>query len=132
MVNVEQFLLKQNIETGTYALVKYEGKIEATHFTKYNFGNSDWFLESPCELCEICEVNRPIDEFCKEVINEYIDLEEGENKEEYIEKFIKPMVFNGCFYEIENFQCSPYLPKEVDNIKIISKQECLEYMLQCN
>ena len=39
------------------------------------------------------------------------------------------MIVNGALYGIENFQCSPYLPKEVDGIKLVSEKECLIYML---
>ena len=39
------------------------------------------------------------------------------------------MIVDGCFYEINNFQTAPYLPGEVDDIKMISGRECLEWML---
>jgi len=42
------------------------------------------------------------------------------------------MIVYGALYEIENFQCSPYLPEYVDDIKLISEREYLEYMLNEN
>ena len=39
------------------------------------------------------------------------------------------MVNDNWFYEIENFQVEPYLPKVVDDIKIITERECLEWIL---
>lgn len=132
MINLKEFLLKSKIDFGTYALVMYNNHTEPTWFTKYNFGDGDWFLESPCELYKSMEVTEPIDNFCKEYMKKWISLAEGENEKEYIDKFIKPMIVNGWLYEIENFQCLPYLPKEIDDIKLITERECLEYMLQYN
>jgi hypothetical protein len=127
MINVEKFLLENKIKQGSYALVTHNNKTEATWFTRYNFGQGDWFLESPCELYRLMEIEEPIEEFARK----YIDglLEEGEDKQAYIEQWVIPMIVNNVLYEIENFQCSPYLPKEVDDIKLISERECLEYLL---
>lgn len=128
MINVRHYLLNSNLDIGTYALTTYNGKTEATWFTRYNFGDGDWFLESPCELYRITEVDCPIDEFAKEYVSGL--LEDGEDEDSYIENYIKPMIVDGVLYEIENFQCSPYLPEFVDDIKIINSRECLEYLLQ--
>lgn len=130
MINAKEFLLNNKINLGTYALVTYNGKTEPTWFTKYNFGESDWFLESPCQLIRMMEVKGDINTFCKEYMEKCICLEEGESEENYINEFVKPMIIDGWLYEIENFQCSPYLPKEVDEIKLISERECLDYMLK--
>ena len=130
MINVEEFLLKGNLEVGTYALVTYNGKTEPTWFSKHDFEGKPWFLESPCELYRITEVDKPVEEFAKE----YIDglLEDGVDEQEYINKYVIPMIVDNVLYEIENFQCSPYLSKEVDDIRLISERECLEYMLSKN
>lgn len=131
MINLKEFLLKNVTGIGTYALVSYNGIVEATWFTKYwsDVDNQPWFLESPCELYKFCNVDKPIDEFCKNYIEECIELEEGESAEDYIKNFVEPMIVDGCFYEINNFQTAPYLPGEVDDIKMISGRECLEWML---
>ena len=124
MINVEEFLFKNNINS-TYALVTYNNKTEPTWFTKYR----DWFLESPCELYRVMFVTEPIDDFAKKYA-ELWELEEGETYEDIANKYVKPMIVNGVLYSIENFQCSPYLPSEVDEIKLISKKECLEFLLK--
>lgn len=128
MVNVKEFLLENSIDFGTYALVTYNDKTEPTWFSKYSLEGIDWFLESPCELYKITEIKEPINKFAKE----YVDglLEEGEDIGDYINTYIRPMIVNDVLYEIENFQCSPYLPECVDEIKLISRRECLEYMLK--
>ena len=124
MIDVQEFLLNKHIKAGAYALVKYNNKIELIWFTKYN----DWFLESPCQLYKIMKINEPIDKFCKKYAEEM--LEEDVDKEYYIEQHIKPMIINNTLYEIENFQCSPYLPTRVNDIKLITERQCLEYMLR--
>jgi hypothetical protein len=131
MINVQDFLLNNNIEIGTYALVSYNNMIEAVWFTRYNDPRT-WFLESPCELYILEEINEStdIENFCKEYIEGR--LEDGENEDEYIEKYLKPMIINRVLYEIENFQCARFLPECVDNIELISARECLEFLLkQC-
>ena len=128
MINVEEFLLKNNIDFGIYALVTHNNKTEATWFSKYNFEGSDWFLESPCQLYRIMEVTEPIDKFAIKYVTDL--LEDGANVEDYINEYVKPMIIDGILYSIENCQYSPYLPKEVDNIDLISERQCLEYMLK--
>ena len=120
MVNIQEFLLENNIDVGEYALVSYNEKTEPIYFAKYNFGDGDWFLESPCELFKIMEVKSDIESFCIEYVKEYMELDEGITEEDYINKYVKPMIMNGYLYEINNFQCPPYLPKEVDDIKLIT------------
>ena len=131
MINLKEFLLKNISDIGGYAIVSYNNKTEPIYFAKQwsDVDNQYWFLESPCELYRICKVERSIDEFCKEYVEELVQLNEDTNIEEYIEEFIKPMVKDNWFYEIENFQVEPYLPKVVDDIKIIPERECLEWIL---
>ena len=125
IINLKDFLLKSNIGFGAYALVAYNQKTEPTWFSKYNFKGEDWFLESPCELYIITE--EPTNEFINEYVNELLEDEVDVNN--YIDTFIKPMIVNNVLYEIKNFQCSPYLPEYVSEVKLISERECLEYIL---
>lgn len=130
-INLEKFLLENVKGRGTYALVSYDNKIEPTWFTRYNFGNGDWFLESLCTLRVITSsIDTPIDEFCKEYVSEFLEISEDCNIDEYIKKHIKPMIIDNCLYEIDNLQYDPYLPKEVDDIKLITEEECLRYLLK--
>lgn len=130
MINVEEFLFKNNIDS-TYALVTYNNKTEPTWFAKYGDEDyGDWFLESPCELYRVMEVTEPIDDFANKYVEELYELEDGGTFEDIADKYVKPMIVNGVLYSIENFQCSPYLPSEVDEIKLISEKECLEYLLK--
>lgn len=136
MINLKQFLLNSNLDFGTCALVTYEGKTEPTWFanmgTSFNqVGNTnDWFLESPCCLYKIADINTDIDTFAREYMDGAVCLEDGESEEEYINNYVLPMIVDNVMYEIENFQCAPYLPEFVDDIKLITERECLEWMLE--
>lgn len=130
MIQVRQFLLDNKIDFGTYALVTYNNNIEPTWFTKYDFGNVEWFLESPCCLYKVADVGNDTNAFVRKYMDEVVSLEDGESEEDYINNYVLPMIVNNVMYEIENFQCAPYLSEYVDNIKLISERECLEWMLE--
>ena len=59
-------------------------------------------------------------------------LEDEESVEDYIEEYVKPMIMGDILYEIENFQCMPYLPDEVEDIRIVSERKCLEWLVNHN
>lgn len=131
MVDVFEFLLNKNVDSA-YALVTYNGITEATLFTRYNDPRT-WFLESPCELYRIAEFTNSIDEFAREYAFDILEegvLEKESEIDDYINRHIKPMIVGNTLYEIENFQCSPYLPKHVDDIKLINSRECLQFLLE--
>lgn len=131
MINVQSFLAESNVEVGVFTLVHYSGKVEPIYFSKYNIKGKEWFLESPCELYRIQEVEGPEDKFAKEYVRINYELENGdEGIEEFAKEYIEPMIVDGVLYQIENFQCSPYLPEYVDKIEIVSERECLKYMLE--
>lgn len=135
MVNVQKFLLENvDNEDGTYALVSYNGVVEPTWFSKYydDESNKDCFLEYPCTLMKTPIEEDDIDTFCNNYVDALIILEEGETKEDFINKYMKHMIIGKWYYEIVNFQCMSYLPEEVDDIKLISERECLEYILEHN
>ena len=130
MINYEEFLLN-NInkeQCGTYAIVTYNGIEEATYFQHvYDEIYGLWFMPSPCILYKIGKCENPYDKKWYDYFKEL--LEEGESVEDYIKEYVKPMIIGNVLYEIENFQCLPYLPKEVDNIRIISERKCLEWLV---
>lgn len=127
-INIQKFLKEQDIKVGTYAIIHYGNNIETVYFSKYHMNEKCWFLESPCELRKICDINQEKD-FIKYYMQTII-LENGVKEADYIKEFINPMIIDGVFYEIENYQCAPYLPSEVDKIRLITERECLLYMLQ--
>ena len=40
------------------------------------------------------------------------------------------MIIGEYLYETEAYQQMPFLPKEVDDIKIVSEKECVEWMIE--
>lgn len=133
MIDYEKFLndntKKESCET--YAIVKYNGKEEATHFHHvWDDKGGLWFKPAPCSLYVIGECKNP---YSKEWIEYFKELlENDESVEDYIEEYVKPMIMGEVLYEIEYFQCMPYLPDEVDDIRIISERKCLEWLVNHN
>lgn len=131
MKKVQEFLL-QNGEPFQYALVKYNGKTEAIYFVQHYHNNKPWFLESPCGLCSEHKFtdNENIEEWCLSVADEL--LEPDVDRKEYYEQYMKPLIMNNILYDIYCPQVAPYLPEEVDDIKLITERECLLYLLKEN
>lgn len=132
MINVKEYLKEHMPEDsiGQYAIVSYDGDEDLIYFAHIQLESGEVFTESPCTLYKVADVKGDIDSFCKHYVEDLLELEDGVDKEEYIEEFVKPMIVNGVFYEIENFQCLPFLPKEVESIKFITEKECLEELIK--
>ena len=126
---VQDFLL-QNGEPFQYALVEYCGKTEATYFVRHYHDGKPWFLESPCCLIEeyVFSSDQDIEEWCLSLADEL--LKPDVDRKEYYEKHMKPLIVDNVFYDIDCPQVEPYLPKEIDNIKLITERESLLYLLQ--
>lgn len=112
MIILRDFLLKYVKENkiGRYTLVTYNGNTEAIWFSRYvNPTDKEdvSFVGFPCRLNKVCKTETDVDSFSRE--------ETGQELE-------------NC-YEIEKFDVELYLPSEVDNIKIITEKECINWML---
>lgn len=131
MIKLEEFLLKNIKRIGSYALVTYNDVTEAIWFEIAE--DEAFLLESPCELYKISKVGDDIEKFCKKYMQGMVSLDgirtESADRD-YIDRFIKPMIFDGWFYGIDTPRIFSYLPKEVDSIKLISERECLEWLLK--
>lgn len=127
-INVHDFLMQNNASI-QYAIVEYDGKREATYFVRHYYNNKPWFLESPCSLCIEYEFNEEenIEEWCLSVADEL--LESNADRKKYYEQYMKPMIVNRVLYDIYCPQTARYLPKEVDDIRLITERECLLYLL---
>ena len=139
MINYEKFL-NDNAKKesyGTYAIVKYNGIKEATYFQHvWNDEYGLWFKPAPCSLYVIGECKNPYSEewveYFKELLEDGESVEDEESVEGYIEEYVKPMIMGDILYEIDHFQCMPYLPDEVDDIIIVSERKCLEWLVNHN
>jgi len=114
----KQKFLELNIKgVGSYALVTYNNQTEVIwianigkSFTK---DNNIWFLEAPCEI-----------------IKYNFDLNDKEDL-----KHVKEygyIIKNGTVYEIDSSQTAPFLPDVLDDLTLISKEYCLDWMLRNN
>lgn len=118
-LNAQDFSLKKDSNlSSVYFLVEYNGKVEPIYFTAF----MDVFFESPCTLYH---TNIDIDKIPDYVRDTY---EEDVFDDALI--YTLSMYKDGVLYEIENFQCEPFLPDKIDSIKMISETECLNWLLR--
>lgn len=131
MINLKKFVLDNIKDSGEYAILSYDG-IEEVVWIEKNWSevfNKYCFHVSPCEINKVCKVKEPVDNFCKEYVENYSPIIEEKNIQEFIDNFVKPLIKDGYLYKVSNFLKAPYLPKEIDNIKLISRVECFKYLL---
>lgn len=131
MINFEKHLLDLGREE-YYAIVTYNGIQEATYFKKiYDDKNGNWIMPSPCQLIYGFKVNEndlrnDLRNYVKEVYieEEYLDV----GIDSFINENIIPFIKDGIYYDLEAFQCLPYMDKEVDDIKIVTKKELFDWL----
>lgn len=126
MIKLNEFKEKQSYKF-FYALVTCDGITELTNFYTVDLGEEGLIdLHSPCEVFKRFEGIVEIENYFKWLMEE----ENGGFSEEDINKYFRPSIADDIYYEIENFQCTPYLPEEVDNIEIRSERDCLLFVLE--
>lgn len=126
LINVSKFIEEQNHEE-FYALVEYDGVTEPIYFYAVDlekYGLLD--MHSPCEVYKRFEGQKEIENYFDWLIN---DNDNNFSKED-IDKIFRPLIVDDVLYEVENFQCAPYLPEEVDNITICTERDCLLFILE--
>lgn len=116
--NVDWNIKKENKFASVYFLIKYGQHIEPIYFTQFE----DVYFESPCDLRRIPLEENKLSEFVKDMY--YAD--DFEVALEY-EKILQK---EGWHYDIECWQCSPFLPEEIEVIDMLSETECLEWLLK--
>lgn len=126
--NIHDFLM-QNAESMQYALVEYDEKTEVAYFVQHSHNGKPWFLESPCTLYVEHEFTNDenVEEWCLLVADEL--LEPDVDRKKYCEQYMFPLIVGNALYDISCPQVAPYLPKEVDDIILITERECLFYLL---
>lgn len=125
MINLNEFIEKQNHES-FYALVTYNGVTEPTYFCTVDLDEEGLLdLHSPCEVFKRFEGSEKIEAYFNWIMTE----ECGLTKED-IDEFYRPLVVDDVYYDVENFQCAPYLPEEVDDIEICTERDSLLYVLE--
>lgn len=124
MVNVNDFIEKQN-HGCFYAFVTYDGHTEPTYFYSVDLGE-----DGLCDLHSVCTAYKIVEG--AEKIEEYFNalIAEGSYTRKFIDEYCRPCIVDNTLYEMENFQYSPYLPEEVDEIKICSERDCLLFCIK--
>lgn len=103
--------------SSVYFLVTFDGHTEPIYFTSYE----DVYFESPCELHRFPMKEDEIEEYVKEMYDKQylkVSLE-----------YEKTMQRGDWHYDIDVPQCTPFLPEQLDDIKMISESECLDWIL---
>lgn len=133
MINVKEYLfnnLHKFDDYGIYVLVTYDDNTVPIYFAKhYDTNNRIWFWESCVDLLKY-KIDRPIDDFCDLHATIFYKCCDKEEKQKIIDKYIKPMIIGEYLYETEAYQQIPFLPKEVDDIKIVTERECVEWITE--
>lgn len=129
-IDTLHFLKENSSGKSTYAIVKYSGKEEAIFFANHHsMDYGEGFIEEPCYLHEIY-FGKNLDKFCQHYAENAIGSVDNERKQEYIKTKILPYIKKDVFYLIETPSVEPYLPEQLDEIKLISDLECIDWLLK--
>ena len=109
---------KETSLSSVYYLVEFNKHIEPMYFMHYNGA----YFESPCMLREYNMNSIELEDYIK-------GLYEAEHFDEALE-YEKTLQRGDKHYEIDNPQCSPFLPKEIKILDILSESECLDWLLK--
>lgn len=123
MINLNEFIEQQG-HNSFFALVTFDGHTEPTYFYSDDLGKKgfcDWHSE--CTAFKIVEGTEKIEEYLNSLITE-----DGYTQE-MIDEYCRPLIVDDVLYEVQNFQYLPYLPDEVDDIKICTERDCLLFAL---
>ena len=132
---LEQFFENNCKRKSSYALVTYEGKTTTIYINCYKNLSAniktgkleDYYLEAPNCLSSY-RFKGDADAFVSEYVNEIYDIEKVERDEAI--KYIKSMIRGNILYEIDSPQTGPFLPEKIDDIKLITEQECLDWIIE--
>lgn len=110
---------KDSNMSSVYFLITYNGKTEPIYFMSYE----GVYFESPCELHKFPMNECEIDEYVKELYTK-------ESFQQALE-YEKAMHRGNWHYDIDCPQCAAsFLPEKLDDIKMISESECLEWLIK--
>jgi len=126
MIDLQQFLKQTGVEY-TYALVSYKRRTVPLYFFRYD----GHYFESVPQLYEIRRFG-PSDDMealCLEMAAEEHDPLLT-TPAEYYKAYIAPMLEDRVLYEIVSWQCEPFLPRMVDDIRLLKERDMLLWMLR--
>ena len=124
------FLKEHSSGKSTYAIVKYNGKEEAIFFVNHHsMEYGEGFIEEPCYLHEIYFGN-DLEKFCHHLAEDAIGPGNPKGEEDYIKRRILPYVKGDVFYLIDTPSVEPFLPEEIEEIRLITDLECIEWLIK--
>lgn len=133
-MNLYNFLRNNVQGAGSYALISIYNKIIPVYFDRYDTGKDVTFVESICELYMVDVVSgagKRKTKVFKQLAKELCPaITTRENLNDVIEEYVKPMIVNGIAYDVFNLDTLPFLHEEVDDVVLVSRRECLLFMLE--
>lgn len=102
--------------------IYYLIKIGDNEFPVYFMPFEDVYFESECVLIKNPATRKDVVEYVKEMY--------PYNTQKEALKYELTMFRNGFHYQIDCPQCFPFLPQEIDDIKVISEIECLDWLIK--
>lgn len=109
---------KETEMSSVYFLIKENGIEEMVYFMPYNGS----YFESPCMLREW--------QMKKEELRKYVEELYTKESWDAAYEYEKLMQIDDNHYEIDNFQCEPYLKENIEIIQMVSESECLQWLIQ--
>ena len=104
--------------SSVYFLIAFNNNVWPIYFSHFQ---NVWFAV-PCELYEFTLPDNELMDYVKQI------YEKDSIEEAY--KYEKIFQRNGIHYEINCPQCTPFLPKEVTILEVLSEEECLDWLLE--
>jgi hypothetical protein len=128
--NILHFLLENSSGKSSYAIVKYGNKEHAVFFANHHsMDYGEGFIEEPCYLHKIY-FGQDLDKFCRHYAEDAIGPHNKEAIDKFIEERVLPYIRKDAFCLIDTPSVEPFLPDEIEEIKLISKSECIDWLLE--
>lgn len=130
-MNLKEFLNNNSSNySGFYSLVTYNNTTEAIWFSKSKSNSDNHFEGYICNASKVRKISGDIELFCREYMSNNLIMPDEKNKQDYINNHIKILIKDGWLYDISKTKMSLHLPETIESIKIISKKECLDFLLK--
>lgn len=110
--------VKDTSLSSVYFLVEYDRYREPIYFTPFE----DVWFGVPCYCNEFSLEDDELIGYVKEL------YEEDSWQDAY--EYEKIMQRNGCHYDIDCPQCSPFLPDKIKILDVFSDSKCLDWLLE--
>lgn len=111
-----------------YALVSYNEDGKDFTVPMYFMGYDGAFFESPCDLYKT-EFTGDAKEYIESYVKDLYEFDEVFTLEKIV-GYEMSLVRGNTHYEIENFQCSPFLPMPCKVLCFMNDSEVLDYILE--